>query len=402
MCITVPHSVRMTLFLLITLVDAKAGATGIPSLTYPPSGDLQEISSLDVYPDQGSLHVLLAGSAGGKATSVLRYLCSDDGGHTWSEPAAIYTGKAPLNQSIHRGNDVQIAAAGKRLVAVWQVPGSGFNGRGPLATAISSDGGDTWVSGPNPADDANHDDHAFVDLGADRKGRFHLVWLDNRGQERSKGLRYARSADGGRSWSRNATLDGKTCACCWNTLAVSLSGAVSVLYRAAEPRDMALAQSVDEGLSWRRLGPVGRFGWAFDGCPHVGGGLALGGAEVLHGIVWTEHKPKAGLHYLRSANRGRSWSNPQPLGEANGVHADIAALNDHHIAAAWGALGPEGSAILAAQSSDNGKTWSVPRRLSYSDAFATHPRIAATPFGLRVMWTEQRSKQPGVWDMARL
>ncbi|MGH8594339.1 MAG: sialidase family protein [Gammaproteobacteria bacterium] len=76
------------------------------------------------------------------SVALLRF---DDGGHTWSAPAAIYTGKAPLNQSIHRGNDVQIAAAGKRLIAVWQVPGSGFNGRGPLATAISSDGGDTWV-----------------------------------------------------------------------------------------------------------------------------------------------------------------------------------------------------------------------------------------------------------------
>jgi len=108
----------MTLFLLVMVVNAKAGTTGIQSLTYPPSADLQEVRSLDVFPDQGSLHVLLTGSAGGQATSVLRYLRSQDGGHRWSEPAAIYTGKAPLNQSIHRGNEVQIAAARKRLVAV--------------------------------------------------------------------------------------------------------------------------------------------------------------------------------------------------------------------------------------------------------------------------------------------
>lgn len=142
MCLPVFHSLRMTLFLVVTLMNA--GAAGIRSLIYPPSADLQEIRSFDVYADQGSLHVLLAGTVGEQqAMPVLRYLRSGDGGHTWSAPAAISTGKAPLNQSIHRGNDVQIAAAGKRLMAVWQVPGSGFKGRGPLATAISSDRGDT-------------------------------------------------------------------------------------------------------------------------------------------------------------------------------------------------------------------------------------------------------------------
>lgn len=71
------------------------------------------------------------------------------------------------------------------------------------------------------------------------------------------------------------------------------------------------------------------------------------------------------------------------------MHADISALNDQHVAAVWDALGPEGSAILAAQSTDGGKTWSASGRLSSPGAFATHPRIAATPFRLRVMWTEQ-------------
>lgn len=49
MSIPVVHSVRMTLFFLVMLMNAKAGAAGIPSLIYPPSGDLQEIRSFDVY-----------------------------------------------------------------------------------------------------------------------------------------------------------------------------------------------------------------------------------------------------------------------------------------------------------------------------------------------------------------
>lgn len=82
-------------------------------------------------------------------------------------------------------------------------------GRGALAASASSDGGRTWSPRRSPSDAAGAlVDQAFVDLSADEAGAFHAVRLDNRnGPDAGKGLRDARSTDGGATWSANATLD---------------------------------------------------------------------------------------------------------------------------------------------------------------------------------------------------
>ncbi len=391
---------------------ARAQAQGI-QVAYPDAG-LTDIRSLDVYIDHRTIHVLLAGSQAGAPTPVLRYLRSKDGGESWSAPMVIESSD-PLGH-MKRGNDVQIAAAGKRLVAVWQTTGTGFMGGGPLVTAISDDGGTTWAPGPNPANDSSTGGHSFVDIAAAPAGVFHLVWLDNREAESSpaedprgqktdgeaiQGLRQARSADGGRTWSPNTTVDSKTCSCCWNTLTASPKGALYLLYRDAGPRDMRVAQSVDGGVNWHRLGPAGAFNWKFDGCPHMGGGLAVTGDD-LHSIVWTGEEQHAGLYYLRSLDGGRSWARPIGLGGKNAGHSDLAALDANRLIAVWDAAGPEDSAILAAQSSDSGRTWSTPQRLSAPGVIATHPRAVATPFGVRAFWTESRAGAANGWAMARL
>ncbi|MGH9892168.1 MAG: sialidase family protein, partial [bacterium] len=212
-----------------------------PSSILHPHVEVQDVKSLDVYVDHATLHVLIAGRVPGEPTLVLRYLRSDDSGRTWLVPLEIDSRVAPPGR-VMRGNDVQIAAAGDRLVAVWHTTGTGYMGSGSLATAISKDGGKTWRPGSNPADDQRQDGHSYIDIKADPQETFHLVWLDNReGREGVQGLRYARSTDGGENWSANATVDGDTCTCCWNTLATSSEGAVHILYRDAFPRDMALA-----------------------------------------------------------------------------------------------------------------------------------------------------------------
>ena len=172
----------------------------------------------------------------------------------------------------HRGTDPQIAATGDHLVAVWTSPGTSKWGTGPLAVAVSRDGGRTWSRGGNPADDNSTDGHGFIDVAADPAGGFHAVWLD--GRDGDSGLRVASSADGV-IWRPNANVDAVTCQCCWNDLAVLGPGRLAVLYRDRDPRDMAVAISEDGARSWERRGVAGEFGWKVDGCPHVGGGLAV-------------------------------------------------------------------------------------------------------------------------------
>ncbi|MGH8580421.1 MAG: sialidase family protein [Gammaproteobacteria bacterium] len=400
-----PRHARVSSTCLIALLwffanTAVPGATNAADLAYPDTG-IADIRSFDVYADGGHVHLLVAGDAA-EGKLVLRYLRSLDGGEHWSTPVTVDTSHTPLGV-VKRGNDVQIAARGQRMVAVWHTPGTGFMGSGPLASAFSENGGESWLPGPNPADDGLGDGHAFIDIAADIDGLFHLVWLDNRERDEGvQGLRYARSSDGGASWSRNLTIDGTTCTCCWNSLAVSKDGMLNVLYRDDTPRDMALARSVDGGAPWRQRGAVGAFGWALDGCPHMGGALAAGPRATLHSLVWTGADAQAGLYYLRSADAGGTWSTPRRMGGRSAGHSDIASGPGSSVLAAWDENGAEGSAIFAGRSSDAGDTWADPERLSLPGSVATHPRIVSNAQGFWVLWTESAEGGRSTLTIARI
>ncbi|HSD61782.1 MAG TPA: sialidase family protein, partial [Burkholderiales bacterium] len=270
------------------------------------------VKNLDLYADGDSLHLLYAEQAADGAQS-LWHRRSGDAGRNWSAPVRVDTPGQRVFPA-HNGGEAQVAARGPRVVAAWTGYGSGWGGAGPIAVAVSEDGGGTWRPGPNPADDASTQGHGFLDLAATREG-FHLVWLDNRAGP--QGLRHARSTDPGHAWSPNATVEPKTCACCWNALLPGTGRSLYLLYRADSPRDMALAASPDEGATWTRHGAVGSFGWEAKSCPHTGGGLALtgsGNAQTLHVSVWTGREGAAGLYYLASTDGGATWSKPRHLG----------------------------------------------------------------------------------------
>lgn len=356
------------------------------------------VESLDVAVDGSTIHLLLGDYSAGTKLPALQHLRSTDGGATWSKPVRADAG-ATAPHIPHRGMDAQIAASGAKLVALWNTPGTGFNGRGPMATALSADGGATWQPGPNPADDASSGDHSFVDCAADAAGTFHLVWLDSRGP--GKGLRYANSKDGGKTWSKNATLKPETCECCWNTLAVGAGGSVHALFRDKNPRDMAVISSTDHGARWSDPAKVGRFNWDFAGCPHVGGGLIVRGS-TLHALVWTGATGQSGAYHLSSPDQGQSWSAPQRLGDADARRGDLASTGAQSLAAVWDRVADGESTVHMAHSADGGKTWSEPKQLSAKGVNAAYPRVIAVSSRYRVFWTESATGQPGAWKSALL
>jgi hypothetical protein len=369
-------------------------ATAAPA----PAGHSSEGSGaigLDVYAQDGVLDLLVA-SREGQATE-LRHQRSRDGGRTWSAPVPVPLGAGGLHTP-NRGADPQVAARGDRVVVLWTRPGASRFGSGPLATAVSNDGGRTWSAGANPADDRSQDGHGYADLVVDAAGRFHAVWLDSR--DGGQGLRAARSTDGGATWSANATLDSRTCECCWNALHTSGAQGVRVIYRDKDPRDLAVAASDDGGGTWTRLGPAGAFRWSFEGCPHVGGALARTAAR-LHALAWTGEDAHAGLHVLASLDDGRTWGPPRRLGSARAHRGDLAAAG-RTLAAAWDEPAEGGRGIHAALSTDEGRTWTTPRRLSEAAWNASVPLVVATGSGFRVFWTEAQGQAPARWQSAEI
>jgi hypothetical protein len=336
--------------------------------------------SLDLFARGGVADVLVTVKTA--AGLELRHQRSTDGGRTWSPPVRLPAEAGDL-KSAHRGMDPQVAAHGDRLVAVWTRAGTSPWGTGPLGTAVSSDGGRTWSVGPNPADDGATDGHGFADLATDDAGVFYMVWLDSR--DGAPGLRGAVSRDGGRRWSKNETLDARTCECCWNRLATSPSGSAAVLYRDADPRDLAVASSTDGGKSWGRRGTAGAFGWSFNGCPHVGGGLAYTGTG-LAALAWTGDEDDAGLYALRSEDGGATWSKPVRVGAKTAHRGDLASAGGV-LAAVWDDPVAAKGKVLGATSADGGRTWSPARTLA--DAGAGQPMVAALgPGRFLAAWIE--------------
>lgn len=355
--------------------------------------------ALDVFATQTTMDVLLV--EGERKPHRLVHRRSVDGGVSWSAPVEVPRGGRDI-EGPHRGMDPQIAAAGDAIVVMWTTPGTDVWNDGPLATSASRDGGRTWTPGPNPADDGLTIGHAFLELAADGRGRFHAFWLDSR--DGAPGLRASLSSDGGRTWSANRTLDLRTCECCWNKALALQDESLLLLYRDRDPRDMALAASGDGGRSWQRRWTVGAFDWGFNGCPHIGGGLAASsgnGARYLHAAVWTGAEGREGIHALRSSDEGRGWSTPQRLAGAWARHADMAG-DGTDVVAVWDETRGGGqAAIMAARSRDHGATWAPATQLALAQQ-ATHPLVVASRDRFVVFWTDKSPSGPLQWHIRRL
>jgi hypothetical protein len=387
--------------LLILFLAAAASASAAPALAHEKhDSGVTGVLGLDVFASGDTVDVLLAVQEKGAPGVALRHVRSTDGGRTWGKATPILPGAARVAPP-RRGDDPQIAASdGGRLVVLWTEPGSSPWGTGPLGSAVSSDGGRTWVKGARPADDGSTDAHGFVDIAALGPDRFLAVWLDSR--DGGQGLRSAATSDGGKTWKKNVDVDARTCECCANRLLVREDGKrVDVIYRARNPRDMVVATTSDGGATWVKRGPTARFAWEFDGCPEVGGALAATtseGRERLHALAWTGKESDVGVWTLVSSDSGASWSAPKRLGDASAKHLDMAS-SGACLAAAWDEYRPAGKgyAIQAATSCDGSTSWSKPQTLSEPGASATHPLAAATRNGVIVAWTERKGTGAVAW-----
>lgn len=363
-----------------------------------PTEKTGSVVGLDVIAQAGLVDVV---SAVQEADGVRLYHSrSRDGGASFGPQAPVSMFGEQVSNAM-RGLDPQIAAAGEKIFVVWTTPGEGNHGVGPLATAVSEDGGRTWKKGTQPADDGTKRGHAFLEALADSTGQLYVVWLENRG---TRGLQVAASRDFGASWARTLTVDSVTCECCWNKLISVKPGSVHVLYRDRDPRDMAIARSDDSGATWQRLSTVGDFKWGIQACPFTGGGLALTGtsAPTLHATVFSLAPGHRGVSYLASPDLGKTWSTSVPLGEGGGQHSDLAS-HDDTLMTVFDVLDPkDGRFVVARVSKDAGRTWAAAKRISAPGVAADFPRIVEAGGRFTAVWTERAADGQITWRFTRV
>ncbi|MCC5812766.1 MAG: exo-alpha-sialidase [Ectothiorhodospiraceae bacterium] len=381
-------AVLLSASLLSACGDREPERTG-ESYRYSGEGD---VLSLAIASSDDTLHLVWVEDIY-ETGPIARHSRSDDGGASWSTPTNIDTGQPPPDR-VHRSNDIRVAASGDAVYVVWQTRGEGWGGSGPMVLARSPDGGGTWQAMAPPATTEDSPSHGFFALTVDLDERVNLAWLDNRhGQQ---GLLHA-TASGDGAWTVKTVAE-TTCECCWNSLLHTTHGNY-LLFRGKQPRDMGLAERRN-AEDWQVTGRVGTFDWQVDGCPHVGGGLAMDTeAARLHALVWTAHEDHLGLHHLHRRTNAAAWSEPRRIGSRDARNADLASLPGHAVLAAWDQTGAD-AAIFAAWV--RGDRPGSPQRLSNADHRASHPQAALTRRGGHVIWTERGEDGMHTWRMHTL
>lgn len=261
-----------------------------------------------------------------------------------------------------------------------------------------------------------------------------LTWTQALSRNYSGNIRFARSADGGKTFTAPMTLndDGRITSHRFDSLAIDGKGRVAVAWLDARERDAVkekggafsgvsvyTAQSSDNGarfganrrladhaceccrtaMVWTDAGPVAfwrnLFGkntrdfaianldtgvvrrathdeWQIDACPHHGGGIAVDGRGVLHLTWFTSGKIRSGLFYQRL--EGDTESPPMGLGNpsAQAGHSSVAAAGSM-VVLAWREFDGRTHVAQAMRSDDGGASWHGPIRVAEAAGAADYP-----------------------------
>ena len=270
-----------------------------------------------------------------------------------------------------------------------EIPGQRFPSSS-LRFARSDDGGRTWSEPLSVNEGATFGSHNFHSLLAAPGGVVYASWLSS--VKGTSGVWIRRSDDGGRTWgpSQGVHLE-PTCPCCRTALGVGPDGTLYAAWRKIFPgdvRDIVVARSTDGGNTWSDPVRPREDGWVFPGCPHAGPSLKVGGDGSVHIAWWTGKSGEAGVYYARSDDGAHSFT-PAPIAtgaQSNPAHVQLALLAGKRVAVAWddGQSDTPGILLRVGEGTAFGKS----ARLSTSGVAATFPVLGASGDSLFVAWSQ--------------
>jgi hypothetical protein len=108
--------------------------------------------------------------------------------------------------------------------------------KGDIRFARSTDGGKTFSRAVTLNSDAGREPtgHAFQSIAVDRKGRIYVAWIDERNKtatDRGAEIWMSASTDGGRTFSRDRKILSDVCECCRSNIQVDSAGRIFLSYR---------------------------------------------------------------------------------------------------------------------------------------------------------------------------
>ena len=317
---------------------STAPAVAITELRSPAGADSGE-SNLFTAPD-GTIYLTWCAPGDIPGERALRFATLARTATTWSEPRIIVS--TPLLMENWADFPSLIVGTDGQLWAQWfqKKPGPDSHGYSGWF-ARSADGGATW-SAPAPLG------HEFVSLAPLSGGRVLAVWLESLGHG-GHGHDHAAPTTGAPSMKLSAALlapdgttsrewiiDGDVCTCCQTTLTTLPGDRAFVAYRghtAEEIRDHRFA--LFDGTTWGAPQSLFNDRWQIPGCPVNGPAVAAHGDALA--IAWfTAADGKARVRAKYSNDRGVTFGAMRgiDLGQPMG-RVDIAMLANGNAVITW-------------------------------------------------------------------
>jgi hypothetical protein len=386
-----PENVAMNVFSKIALSAVLAAmmlaATPVPSM--PPS--LGEPQLVDIPRAGETLAPSVAANGHGFTVSWSR----KEGDERALELATLTAGKWSPVRTIASGKDLaasranfpSIAVHGKTIDAQWVRR----NGHGmALAFARSSDGGATWSKPVTPHPPVVSE-FGFASMAVSDDGVLHALWIDGRGLEGGEeghGDMQLRSTEMiGSKTANNALADPRVCDCCQTAMAVTAAGPVAV-YRdrsAAEVRDISIVRWASG--RWSEPATVHADGWVLKGCPVNGPRVAARGNQVV--VVWyTAANDEARVLAAFSRDAGRTFGKPVRVDDGHAAgRVDVALDAAGSAIVSWVTQTPAGAELWLRRLEASGAGKAVAVATVPSAQAIGYPRLAISDDNALVAWS---------------
>jgi hypothetical protein len=227
----------------------------------------------------------------------------------------------------------------------------------------STDGGVSWTS-PKKVSGGISPASCSPTIAVDSSGNLHVVWSEDLAFYAY--LFYARSTDGGVTWSKARTF----CMGPGNSRGPDIAvdsldnlHVVWMLNMTEETYEIYYRKITNGGTTWSG---ISRITWTSgDSYNPV---IAIDSSDILH-VVWSDYTPGAGeVYYKKSTNGGVTWSTSKRLtwNSGNSGGSDIAIDSSDDLHMAWADDTPGNYEIYYRKSTNGGVTWSSSKRLTWN------------------------------------
>lgn len=297
---------------------------------------------------------------------------STDGGFTWSSnkrassTSAVPTGAPVLTTEV--GGKVTIAWGDLRRPPMWS--------RVDVCVAHSADGGLTFNPDPRINDDSYADQQQpeITSIG----GTVFTVWHGYPSTSQPKPatpLWVSRSTDGGATFEAQVRVDSYaktssdtigTCNCCPTDIFTNGASNVYAPYRidSSNMRDIFMARSTDNGMTWLPAVRVSHGRWILDACPGTGPSGAARGDTLWVSYMDQRNSTAPTIYVSRSTDGGATFGTDVKVGD-NGNFPSLVADGRGRVFCLWSDVPRNNRAnVYVAVSTNSGNTFGPPVRIN--------------------------------------